>query len=184
MTQIGKINNDTENKMLCALFGFVLTGILSIIIYKAYKLNILKEINLNNIIQIVLIPLVVTTTLIIHEIIHIIAFKYFGKGQARVRVRRNKEAGAIVIQQMNNELFYNKIETIVILLAPFIILTIASLIMLTYKPFQLAIYFNCILNSVGSSIDIYVALRLIFCFPNYIKIRYNNGEEVGMEIYK
>lgn len=184
MIQVGKMNNDTENRFLCALWGVSITTLLSVLIYKLHEFNILATLNLNNMGQIISIPLVVVITLIIHEAIHIIAFKYFGHGQAKIRVRRDKRAGAIVIQQMNSELFYDKRATIAILLAPFVILTIVSVIMLMYIPYPLVIYINCVLNAVGSSIDMYVSLRLIFCFPNDVKIKYNNGEEVGMEIYK
>jgi Protein of unknown function (DUF3267). len=184
MIQVGKMNNDTENRFLCGLWGVSITTLLSVLIYKIHEFDILSTINLSNLAEIISIPIVVIITLIVHEAIHISAFKLLGNGQAKIRVRRDKRAGAIVIQQMNSELFYDKKATIVILLAPFVILTIVSVIMLMYIPYPLVIYINCILNAIGSSIDMYVSLRLIFSFPKDVKIKYNNGEEVGMEIYK
>lgn len=184
MTQIGKMNNDTENKFLCALWGVFITILLGAIILKVYKLDILSAVKIDNFRQIITLPIVVIITLAIHETIHILAFKCLGHGEARIRIRRDKRAGAIVIQQINDKLFYDKKSTIVILLSPFIIITIVTSILLAYLPYSLVIYVNCILNAVGSSIDMYVSLRLIFCFPKNIIIKYNNGEEVGMEIYK
>lgn len=184
MIKIGEINNSTENKLYCMIFGVIINILVGTIIYSINRFDIFLYMTTDNLSQFILFPLVVVFTVVIHECIHIFTFKYFGRGQARIRIRRDKKLGAIVIQQTNSLVYYNKIETLFILLSPLVLITFLSVIFILYNKYPLMVYINCMMNSFGSSIDMYISLRLVMNFPKDIKIQYNNGEEVGMEIYK
>lgn len=127
-----------------------------------------------------LLPIVVVITLIIHELIHIIFFKIFGKNKARIKVLRDKTLKAIMIYQENKDVFYTKFQTITILLMPLIIITIISSILLFFMPNSLIIKVNMILNILGNVIDIVITTRLLIHVPNNISINYTYEQKYGV----
>lgn len=184
MIKICEMNSHTESKLKCLQVGFIINIILGYVIYLIHPFDIAIYLNEEEALKVFVLPIVLIITLFIHEIIHIIGFKAFGKGQAKIRVRRDKKAGAIVIQQVNENVFYSKKETMIILLAPLVLITLISIPLLFIPKITFIVYLNCILNSIGSSIDMYVSLKLLRSFNNDIKIQYSNGDIVNMIIYK
>lgn len=184
MTKIGEMNNKTESKLKCLLFGAFVNIILGYLVYAINPFDIERYINPSEAGKIFTLPIFVAITLILHEAIHVMFFKIFGKGQAKIRVKVEREMGAIAIQQMNPDVLYTKNETICMLLAPFVFITIISIPLLSISYFAPIIYLNCMLNSIGSSIDIYITLRLLMSFKGNLRIQYNNGNNTGMKIYK
>lgn len=181
--QIGKINSCTESKFLCFLLSVVITILSIVLFYKIHPFNFITAFDISTFEKIMLM-LIIILTLIIHEIIHILTFKYYGNGEAKVKIKIDKKSRAIVMQQINHNVSYSKQETMLVLLLPFLIITIISIILIIYMENPIIPYFNCILNAVGSSIDIFIALKLFFKFPKDISVKYGNENEVGMEIYK
>lgn len=136
--------------------------------------------------SIIFLPIIVTLTLVIHEYIHVIFFKVFGKGKAKIKVIRDKNMKAIIMYQSNKDVFYNKTQTILILLSPLFIITAFSLLLLVFFNSNLLIRMNMILNILGSIIDFAVSMRLLIKLPKDIKINYsyNNDSGVIMNCYK
>lgn len=125
-------------------------------------------------------PIIVIITLTIHELIHILFFKLFGKKKAKIKVLRDKDLKAIVIYQHNKDVFYSKLQTITVLLMPLILITMVSIVLLFFIPNSLIIKFNMILNVFGSVIDMAITVRLLIYAPKGIKINYTYEKECGV----
>lgn len=136
--------------------------------------------------KVLYLPILVIVTLVIHEYIHIVLFKVFGKGSADIEIKRDKKLGAIVVHQKNKEVLYNKKETIIILLMPAILITVASLIKISLFPsWEMILKVNMLLNIIGSSIDIVTSYKLLQ-HKDDIMINYDfiEGKGMRMNIYK
>lgn len=131
-------------------------------------------------IKVIFLPAFVIGTLITHELIHISLFEIFSKGKADVEVLVDRALGAIVVYQKNKNVFYNKLQTIIILLAPVIIITLISLIRIEINPeWSMVLKVNMLLNILGSLTDIVLSLKLISCKGN-IRINYDFEEDKGI----
>lgn len=183
MQKIDEINKDTERKSCLVFVGLVVTLIFSFIIYLIYPFDVMKSINNLTFIKLGLFPLLVIFTIIIHELIHIFFFKLFSHGIAVIVPTWDKNLGAIVLKQTNQSIYYGKLQTLIILLSPLIIITFISVILTMVTSAKLIIFVNCILNIIGSSTDMYISIKLAFKYPNNIKVSHANGKDIGMTIY-
>ncbi|MCC0672194.1 MULTISPECIES: DUF3267 domain-containing protein [unclassified Clostridioides] len=130
---------------------------------------------------------IVIGTVIIHELIHILFFNFFSNGKAKIKIKYDKHIGSIVIYQSNEVILYNKIQTIIILLAPLVLITIISFFCIFYfKTISEILKINLVLNSMGSTGDFILSSKL---FHNYISknilINYSYSSQEGtiMNIY-
>lgn len=138
-------------------------------------------ININNFdLSILTLPIWVIITLIMNEVIHIILFKAFGKKQAIIEIKRDKDLGAIIVLQKNKEVFYSKIESITILLSPLILITIATLVIIPFYPESGELLkINMLLNIMGSLTDI-VTSYILARHKKDIFINYEFSKEKGV----
>lgn len=131
-------------------------------------------------------PIFVIITLIIHESIHIVFFKIFNK-KSKIKIINN-HFKQIFMYQSNKEIYYNKYQTIIILLAPLILISLISFIimnLITIKSFYLLFFINAIINAMGSVTDLISSLKLFIKYFNkkvFIKYELQNNE-VNIIIY-
>lgn len=184
MNKIGEITKQTEKRIYFILIGFIFNIFFAVLIHKITAIDIFEQINNLSLIEILPLPIVVLGTTVLHEYIHVLFFNLFSKGRAAVRPTWEKSLGAIVLRQTNPNVSYGKLSTVIILLSPLVVLTVASCILAALVEFKLLVFINCVLNSIGSSTDLYISTKLIFKYPNNIKIIHKTGELSGIEIYK
>ena len=90
--------------------------------------------------------------------------------------------------QSNKEIYYNKYQTMIILLAPLILISLISFIimnLITIKSFYLLFFINAIINAMGSVTDLISSLKLFIKYFNkkvFIKYELQNNE-VNIIIY-
>ena len=118
MKQIHKKDINYKDIIFAVIFNLLLLAY----IYLYGNISI-DDINLT----FVTLPIIVIATFIFHEYIHIFFFKVFSKGKANIRVTREKDLGAVIMYQENKEVLYSKYQSIIILVAPLIIITILSI---------------------------------------------------------
>lgn len=136
--------------------------------------------------KILYLPVLVIGTLVVHEYIHVVLFKVFSKGRANIEVKRDRKLGAIVVYQKNQEVFYNKKQTVVILLMPLVLITTISLIKITILPYwAMVLKVNMLLNILGSSTDLVTSYKL-FKYKGEVKVNYDfiKGKGIQMNIYR
>ncbi|MBP1308818.1 hypothetical protein JOD82_001838 [Paenibacillus sp. 1182] len=119
---------------------------------------------------------------VIHECIHIAFFKLFGKGKARMKVSREKSVGAVVMHQVNEEVFYKRWEMITILLSPLILLSLFFFGLHLYISMPFLIVVNIVLNAIGSSVDVYASLKLLFKGHQKIVVNFDSSM-IKMNVY-
>ena len=168
MKQIHKKDINYKDIIFASIFNLLLIAY----IYLYGDISI-SDINLTFII----LPIVVIATFVFHEYIHIFFFKVFSNGKANIRVIREKDLGAVIMYQENKEVLYSKYQSIIILIAPLIIITILSIPFLNLSYIGLVIKVNMYLNIVGSSVDSTIIFRLLK-EKNNIKINYD--KEIGV----
>lgn len=170
MKQIHKKDINYKDIIFASIFNLLLIAY----IYLYGDISI-SDINLTFII----LPIVVIATFVFHEYIHIFFFKVFSNGKANIRVIREKDLGAVIMYQENKEVLYSKYQSIIILIAPLIIITILSIPFLNLSYIGLVIKVNMYLNIVGSSVDSTIIFRLLK-EKNNIKINYDYDKEIGV----
>ena len=176
-----KLNREIHKKNVS--FKLILVAILYnvLIVIISFKYS---KIRLNYITPLIFIlPLIVLGTLIIHEYIHILLFKYFSNGNAEIEVIRDKEIKSIIMYQKNKEVLYTPIQTIVILLSPMILLTLLTipLLYINIKCVYVILMINMILNIMGSTTDMILSLILLLKYNKKdIFINYAYSKEFGV----
>lgn len=120
---------------------------------------------------------------VIHELIHIGLFHLFGQGKAKVIPKREKELGAVIMHQVNPEVFYTRNQMLFILLSPLILLTVLLLALHFYLPLPFLLLINIVLNSLGSSTDLYASYRLLSNYSRHDMINFEPDEHI-MNIYE
>lgn len=184
MNKIGEINKRNANPLLCAITGILLTITMAFIIFKIKPFDIVEYItNKDKVIEIILLLPIQIVCVIIHELIHISFFIYFGKGEAKIKLKREKEYGALVVHQMNENVYYSKKEIIIILLSPLLIITILLIPLMDLINMPFLIFANSVLNILGSSIDFYISMILLRKTPKNIKVNFSSSE-IAMNIYE
>lgn len=171
MEQIHKRNTTITDKIFVVVFNLLL------IISIYFQGNIsLDDIN----IFFIGLPLLVIATFILHEYIHIFFFKLFSKGKANIKVIREKDLGAVIMYQENKDVSYSKYQTIMVLIAPLVLITIVSIPFMNNSLVGLLIKANMYLNIMGSSVDCTLIFKLLRKYKNNIKISYDYEKEKGV----
>lgn len=184
MKLIDSIARDSKNvnMYVCYTIGLLLTLFSIFILYMLQPIDLEIYLKVNKFIEVVFLPVTTLVTLFIHECIHILLFIVFGKGHAKIKVRRDEELKAIIIHQINDKVYYRKFEIIIILLSPLVILSILLYILMQYINLTFLIGITLILNVLGSTIDFYLSLMLLFKYNNKIIINFSSNE-IKMNIY-
>lgn len=181
----GTINQNNSSFVLCNLLGILITLITLIGLYSMKPLNIYQYIMYDNnlFLEVSLICLSYLIVFIAHELIHIMFFKLFSKNEAKVKLVKEKNLNAFVVKQLNPNVYYSKLQTIIILLSPLLLINSMFFILLMTTDFSiLNIYANILANTLASCIDCYVSLKLILKFDNEILVNYST-DEINMNIY-
>ncbi len=138
-----------------------------------------------NYIQIFLLtlPFFVITTLVIHEGIHILFFKLFGK-DADIKII-NDDFKSIYIYQSNKNVFYTRFQTIIILLAPLILISFVTFGILNFSNEKLSvpISVNGVINAMGAMTDMVLSIKLL-SYKGKIFVNYEKDENITLNIYK
>lgn len=171
MEQIHKKNTTITDKIFVLIFNLIIMAF----IYLKGNISV-EDIN----IFFIGLPFLVIATFIFHEYIHIFFFKLFSKGKANIKVIREKDLGAVIMYQENKEVIYSKYQTILVLIAPLVIITILSMPFIDNSLIGLLIKANMYLNIMGSSVDCTLIFKLITTYKNDIKINYDYEKEKGV----
>lgn len=171
MKKIHKKNTTVLDRLFIVVFNLlVLTHIY-------FQGNIsLSDVNLT----FILLPIGVMITFVFHEYIHIFFFKILSNGKANIKVIRERDLGAVIVYQENKKVLYSKYQTIIVLIAPLVIITILSIPLINHSLISLVIKTNMYLNIVGSSIDCALIFKLIRKYNNSIKINYDYENDIGV----
>ena len=132
------VNDKKSQTVLSVLFlllaGF---GVGLIVLTKAYT---------NNTVPVWVIVLSVISFILVHELIHILFMTVFSKGKVNLKVKFPTIA-------VGSDAYFNKIEYIIIALAPVVVLGIGSLILLLILPYKLLFAIMLTLNFATASGD-------------------------------
>lgn len=136
----------------------------------------------SSLLELFILLIVIILTTVFHEWLHVVMFKWFGKGEARTKVLRDKKLRALMIYQSNPNVVYTKRETLWILLTPFLLITLLSLIFMMIDSIYWMVSMNMILNALGSCLDIALCLKMYRDYPKYQSVSYvyEAGEGVSM----
>ena len=171
MDTIHKNNTNLIDKLFIVIFNI---SLLTFIYF--YEGITADDINLS----FISLPLVVVATFIFHEYIHIFFFKVFSNGKADIKVIKEKDFGAVIMYQQNKEVLYTKFQSIFILIAPLILITLISIPFLNLPVVGLIFKANMYLNIMGSSIDCGLVFRLLRAYKNNIRINYDYEKTNGV----
>lgn len=133
--------------------------------------------------EIIWIPVGVVGFLVVHELIHIAFYLIFGKGEAKIKVSRERKVGAIVMHQTNDSVLYTRWQMVIILLSPLVLLTGVFLLLHLIIPAPFFWWANLVLNATGSSIDLYVVMVLASCGRGRYWVNLH-PEKVQLQVYK
>lgn len=129
-------------------------------------------------------PLVIIT-FIFHEYIHVFLFKLIGGREVHIEAIRDKEFKSVIMYQSNKDIKYSKLEVILILLAPAVLISILSILSLfVFEGLYILILINALLNLIGSSADFLVSFKVIFDFSKGSKFYYDYNKTDGVSINK
>lgn len=183
LKKIDEISEEKSSPLHCAILGILLTIIIGLLVFYLKPFNIMEYLNnKEKIMEVILFLPIMFFIVFIHELIHIGLFILFGKGEAQIKISRNKKYGAIVVKQLNENVFYNKKEIILILLSPLVLLSIILFILMFVIDMPFLIYFNLLLNVLGSSIDFYISIYLLVKHNKNIKVNFDS-QKTAMYIY-
>lgn len=129
-----------------------------------------------------LLGLVLVTT-VVHEWIHVLFFQCFGKGKAKTRVIRDRKLRALMVYQSNPNVVYTKKQTVWILLAPFLIITLVSLGLERSMIDLWYLRTNMMINIIGSSLDLALIIKLYRDYPTQQTLTYHYVEGEGVEMH-
>lgn len=182
MIKIKKINEINKNNIENRYKIFIIT-VMMLMWFLVFKLNYISLYKFN--LTIMLLPILVLITLIIHESIHVILYNYFGGKDSAVEIKKDKDLGAIIIYQKNKDVFYKKNEYIIILLMPFLLITLISLIVIPMCGYYVELLkLNMLLNILGSATDITLSFKLINCRDcKYLNLDFNKKDGVILNLY-
>lgn len=108
-------------------------------------------------IEILLLPITITLMTFIHELLHCCLFYIFSSESPKVRLIKNKENKYYIICPTNIKAEYSKSKVITILIFPMICLDIILFFLLKFSRFKFTSSLLLILNTYGSSLDIYLS---------------------------
>jgi hypothetical protein len=182
MKKIAEINRETTKPIHAWLIGVVVTFLIGIGLSFIYPFSFIDYMKPSHLIEILMTVPTVLFVFLIHEWIHVFFFILFGKGKAKIKVKRERKIGAVIMHQVNEDVFYSRIQMIIILLAPFILLTILLTGLMFWIHLPYLFYVNILLNVLGSSVDLYLTTKLlIYPFPVWINF---DADKLNMNIYQ
>lgn len=127
-------------------------------------------------------PIVVVCTFIFHELIHVFFFIFFDE-RAKICVIRDRDLKACIMYQSNSDVNYSKKQTLIILLAPCLLITAMSVAMIPHSGiWNLTFTVNMVLNCIGSVTDFVIAHRLIKIKQRDIRISYCYDKNIGVSM--
>lgn len=182
MNKIDEIHKKNSNLKQAVFLGVLVTLIIGYTSINLLKINIINYMTPDKLLEIVLLVPSVICVFIIHELIHVVFFLLFGKGKAKIKVSRERSVGAVIMHQVNEEVYYSRLQMVVILLSPIVFLTIILLGIHSVMPVTFLIFINIVLNALGSTVDIYITYQLIFKYKSSIYINFN-PKTICMNIY-
>lgn len=182
MKKIDEVHRGNANILHGILIGLFVTAISIVLSLQLFDLDIVSYLTPDKIIEVLLIIPTMLAVFIIHEFIHVGFFIWFGKGEARIKVSRDRSVGAVVMHQTNEQVFYSKIEMIIILLSPLVIISLALWITGFFLSLPFLLCANIVLNVMGSSIDLYVVTRILK-HRSPVKINFH-PHQIIMNIYR
>lgn len=176
MNKIAQINNKNitkKDKMIAFIYELI-CGLLVLLFI--VKLNDIKMF-------LILLPFLVILTLIVHESIHISLFKLFGK-DTKIKIINDKFK-SIYIYQCNQNVYYTRLQTIIILLTPLISISCITIILFLFldKNLVFPIVVNGIINAMGSMTDFILSIKLL-TYKEKIFINYEMKETFTLNIFE
>lgn len=182
MKKIAQIKREDSNIHFGIFLGTLVTAVIGTLSWWVLELNPSVYLTPEKLPEIGWLVPSVLIVFIIHEVIHVALFHLFGKGKARIKIRREKSLGAVVMHQVNEDVYYKRWQMLTILLTPLVSLTILLLLLSFFFPFSYLIFFNIVLNALGSSVDIYVSYQLLIKHDSNILINFDK-DDIHMNIY-
>lgn len=175
MKKIDEISEENSSPLHCAILGICFTIALGFLVFTLKPFDAIQYLNnTDNVFEIISIIPIMLLLLVVHELIHVGLFILFGNGKAKIRVSINKKYRAIVVKQINKEVFYNKKETILILISPLLTLSIVLFLLMFVVNMPLLLCSNLIINALGSSIDLYISVKLLVKHDKDILVNYDS----------
>lgn len=183
MKKINEIHKKNANVKEAILLGLVMTVGISYLSLEVLQLNLITYMKPDKLIEVILLIPSVFIVFFIHELIHVFFFLLFGKGKAKIKISRERSIGAVVMHQINEEVFYTRMQMVIILVSPLVLLTVILLCLQVVLPFSYLLFFNILLNTLGSTVDIYVTYHLLFKYSSSILINFDKSA-ISMNIYE
>lgn len=182
MKKITEIKRENANVRVGMFLGVLVTALIGGLSLWILQLNPATYLTPEKLPEIAWLVPSVLFIFVIHELIHVGFFLLFGEGKAKIKVKREKSLGAVVMHQVNEQVYYKRWQMVVILLSPLILLTIALLLLSLISPFIYLIFFNIVLNALGSSVDIYLSYQLLTKHDSKIRINFDK-DDIQMNIH-
>lgn len=182
-TKIGTIHKDNSQFKTAVMLGIIVTAFIGWMSWSFQGVSYISYMDKNKIWEVLAILPSMLVILFLHEMIHVGFFHLFGKGKAKIVPKREKELGAIIMHQVNSDVFYTRNQMFVILLSPLVLLTFLLLLCHVFIPLPFLIFINIVLNSIGSSTDIYVSYRLLTRYSSQHMINFDSDDHI-MNLYE
>ncbi|MEK3955748.1 DUF3267 domain-containing protein [Psychrobacillus sp. FSL K6-1464] len=176
--EIGVIQRENGKMSMALAIGVFITIVIWWVTASIQQVSFGSYLQPDKVIETIFIIPTMLFLLLVHEGIHVLFFLMYGKGKAKIEVKRERSVGAIIMHQVNPEVYYRRNEMLVILLAPLVIIT-GGLLMLdqiVMLPFLLMT--NILLNSIGSSVDLYLSYQLLFRYKSQHFINFDTKEPI------
>lgn len=181
--QIGTIQSNNSNRALAFFLGAAVTFIIGWFSLKIHDFSPISYLDTSKLIEILVVIPTMLFILFVHEMIHVIFFHLFGKGRAKIEVKIDKEIGAVIMHQVNSEVYYRRNEMLAILLAPLILISVVLVLLDAYILFPFLLWVNILLNAIGSSTDIYISYRLLKEYSSNDLINFDSSKHI-LNVYK
>jgi hypothetical protein len=182
MKKIAEINRETAKPLHAWFIGVVATILTGIVLSFIYPFSFMNYLERSHLIEILMTVPTILFVFLVHEWIHVFFFILFGKGKAKIKVKRERKIGAVIMHQVNEEVFYSRIQMIIILLAPLVFLTILLAGLMCWIGLPYLFYVNILLNVLGSSVDLYLTFRLLL-YKSPIWVNFSE-DKLNMNIYQ
>lgn len=183
LVPIGAIHSKNSNRTLALLIGIVITALIGWISFQIQDVSFLTYLDSSKVVETIAILPAMFVVLLVHELIHVAFFHLFGKGKAKIEMKLDKEIGAIIMHQVNPNVYYRRNELLVILLAPLILLTAGLLLLDLVIILPFLIWINILLNAIGSSTDLYVSFRLLTQYKSHHLFNFDSTDHI-INIYE
>lgn len=175
MKLIAELNNDSitrKEKIIGMIYEIILTILLIVSVFQLQDIKIF-----------LFLPVLVILTLFIHECIHVSLFKAFNKN-AKIKIVHDGIKN-IYMYQYNQNVYYTRNQTLVVLLSPLLGISFLSILLLFLINSNLIalVAVNGVINAMGSMTDLLLSLRLM-TYDTNVRINYENKEKFTLNIYE